>query len=138
MFNRRMMMLAAAMFIALLPSAKAAQQIGLTNFSVLIANGTSLSAEVDIGVNALVGIAMPATWTAADLTFQVSSDGGATWLELQTTAAAVDFKAAAGQFVAVDPTALRGFNALKVRSGTASVPVNQGADRTLTLIGRAF
>lgn len=135
--RKRLLVALAALALACLP-ARAAEQIGLTTFPVTIANGTSLSAEIDIGANALVGIAMPAAWTAADLTFQVSADGGATWLELQSTSAAIDFKAAAGQFVAVDPTALRGFNALKLRSGTSSVPVSQGADRILTLVGRAF
>ena len=134
---RRTIVFAIAMFMTVIP-VRAAQQVNLATFSVLIASGTSLSAEVDLGANSLVGIAMPAAWTAADLTFQVSPDGGVTWLELQNISAAVDFKAAAGQFIAVDPTMLRGFNALKVRSGTSSVPVNQGANSTLTLIGRAY
>ena len=128
---------AAAIALALAP-ARAAEQIGLATFTATIASGQSLSAEVDLGANILLGIAMPAAWTAADLTFQVSPDGGVTWLELQTTSAAVDFKAAAGQFIGVDPTALRGFNALKVRSGTSASPVNQSATAVLTLVGRAY
>lgn len=135
----RRMVIAAAAFIALiLTPAEAADQVNLTTFPVTIASGQSLSPEVDLGANSLVGIAMPAAWTAAALTFQVSPDGGTTWLELQSTSAVISFTAAAGQFIAVDPTALRGFNALKVRSGTSGAPVTQGANATLTLIGKAF
>lgn len=134
----RIVALVAALFLLVLPPARAADQIGLSSFTATIAAGQSLSAEVDMGAFVLTGIAMPASWTAADLTFQVSPDGGVTWLELQTTAAAVDFKAAASQFIGVDPTALRGFNAIKVRSGTSSVPVTQSGGAILTLFGRAY
>jgi hypothetical protein len=134
----RRMAIVAAMAFALASPANAQRQINLTPFPVLIANGTSLSAEVDLGANVLVGIAMPAAWTAASLTFQVSPDGGVTWLELQSISAVISYTVAAGQFIAVDPAALRGFNALKVRSGTSGTPVAQGADRTLTLIGKAL
>lgn len=101
--------------------------------AVTISNGTSLSPAVALGNKLLVGIAMPAGWDAADLTFQVSIDGS-TWLELQTTSAAVDYKAAASQFISIDPNLWRGVNQIKVRSGTSGVPVNQTADRQLTLI----
>ena len=99
-----------------------------------IATGTSLSAEIALGAKQLVGIAMPAGWDAADLTFQVSVDGGTTFLEMQTTAAAVDYKAAASQYIAVDPAIWRGINLIKVRSGTSGAAVNQTADRVLGLV----
>ena len=108
--------------------------MSLVQTSVLIANTTSLSAEVDLGIKVLVGIVMPAAWTAAALTFQASFDGGTTWLNMQTASAELSYTAAAGQYIAVDPTLWRGANAIKVRSGTAASPVAQGADRILTLI----
>ena len=52
-----------------------AAQIGLETISVTIANGTSLSAAVNLGSGKLRGIALPAAWTAAVLSFQVSLDG---------------------------------------------------------------
>lgn len=114
-----------------------ADRIGIDVINATVANGTALSAEVDLGAKALVGIAMPAAWTAAAMTFQVSADGGATWLELTTTAgAAVNYTVANGQFIAVDPAQWKGINAVKVRSGTSGVPVNQGADRTIGLVVR--
>lgn len=108
--------------------------MSLSNVSVLIANGTALSAQVNLGAKMLVGIHMPASWTAAGLSFQVSPDGGTTWNEMQTISAAVAITAAAAQYIAVDPSTWRGANCIKVRSGTLASAVNQGADRTLTLV----
>jgi hypothetical protein len=99
-----------------------------------ITSGTALSPEVDIGPRLLVGIAMPAGWDAAALTFQASFDGGTTWLEMQGASAVLTYNAAASQYIAVDPALWRGVSALKVRSGTLGAPVNQTADRNLTLI----
>jgi len=109
------------------------------NITATIAASSSLSPEVDLGIGTLVGIAMPAAWTAAALTFQVSVDGGVTWNELTTSAgAAVSYTVAAGQFIAVDPTLWRGINAIKVRSGTSGSPVNQVSQAALTFVTRAL
>lgn len=104
----------------------------------VIAAGQSLSGEVDIGsAYTLVGIWMPAAWTAASLTFQVSPDGGTTWLE-HYNAAGIEtiVTVAAGQYVALDPALWRGVSALKIRSGTSASPVNQVAQATLNLVTR--
>lgn len=101
--------------------------------TAVIANGASLSGAVDLGGRKLVAIIMPGTWTAASLTFQGSVDGtnffnvydGAT--ERALTVAANYYSALAiGDWV--------GFRWLKIRSGTAGTPVNQAAERTLTLV----
>ena len=112
-----------------------AQPINIARIPVTIANSTALSPEVDIGAQQLVGIAMPAAWNAAALTFQVSVDG-VTWIELQNASGVETYTAAAGQYIAVTLANWRGITALKVRSGTAGSPVNQGAGCTLTLICR--
>ena len=79
---------------------------------------------------------MPAGWDAATLTFQASTDG-VNWLEIYGTGTqAIAVSVAAGQVIAIDPTAWRGLNYIKVRSGTSSVPVNQTADRILGLVVR--
>jgi hypothetical protein len=59
-----------------------AEQIGLATTAVLISSGTALSAAVPLGAKQLVGIAMPAAWDAAALTFQVSVDGGTTFFSI--------------------------------------------------------
>lgn len=112
--------------------------LDLEPISAKISSGTSLSAEVDIGAKLLVGIAMPAAWDAAAVTFQVSLDGGATFLDLHNATAEVSLTAAANQFIALDPAAYRGVNAIKVRSGTSASAVNQSADRIVGLAVRSF
>ena len=116
----------------------------LESMTVTIASGTSLSPAVKLGQKTLVGIALPSAWTAADITFQVSPDGGTTFGEAETSDgtaanAAAPFQIhspAASQFIAFDPTRFRGVNCIKVRSGTSGTPVAQGADRVLTLLVR--
>lgn len=111
-----------------------ALQVGIDTIAVTITSGTSLSPQVNLGAKALHGIAMPAGWDAASLTFQASVDGGATWLEMFSAGATVNYAVAAGQYIAFDPALWRAVNAIKVRSGTSGVPVNQTADRALGLI----
>jgi hypothetical protein len=112
-----------------------AAQIGISVIPAVIAAGGSLSPEVDLGAQTLVGIAMPASWVAASLTFQVSVDGGATWNEHYSSAGAeTTFTVAAGQYIAVDPTLWRGVNAVKARSGTSASPVTQTGGATLNLV----
>ena len=111
--------------------------LGLDQTAVTIASGTSLTAAVPLGAKTLVGIAMPASgWDAAGLSFQVSADGGTTWLEMFSSSAVIGYTAAAGSYIAIDPALWRGINLIKVRSGTTGSAVTQTADRILTLITR--
>ena len=113
--------------------------INLEVITATIASGQSLSEAVPLGAKSLVGLAMPAAWDAASLTFQVSVDGGTTWFELVDMAgSAVAMGVAAGHFVQIDPTKWRGINHIKVRSGTAGAAVNQNADRAIGLVVRPF
>jgi hypothetical protein len=113
-------------------------------FTATIGAGASLSAAVKLGQKTLVGIGMPAAWTAADITFQASGDGGVTFGEMDASdGAAADAVAAftihspaAAQFIAFDPTRFRGINCIKVRSGTVGTPVNQVSQAVLTLAVR--
>lgn len=101
--------------------------------SVTIANGTSLSGAVQIGPARVVGIQLP-TLTSAALTFQGSADG-VTYVNLFDAAnAEVTVTASVGDRINLAPAALSGVNYLKVRSGTSGAPVNQGADRVISLI----
>lgn len=114
-----------------------ARLINLSQYSVTIANGASLSSAIAIGADMMVGIFMPPAWTAAGLTFQASPDGGTTWGEVVDTAGvAIGYTVAAGTFTQVPQGNWCGINMLKIRSGTLALPVNQGADRVFTLMGR--
>jgi hypothetical protein len=111
--------------------------IGIVQTSVTIASGNSLSGAVPIGDHVPVGIAMPASWDAAGLTFQVSCDGGTTWNELyDSTGVETTFTVSTSRYIPLDPTVWIGINHIKIRSGTAAVAVNQTADRVLTLVSR--
>lgn len=91
-----------------------------------ITAGQSLSAAVHIGAGTIVALDVPAIDSAA-LTFQVSTDGGATYRELKDSAlAAVSLGASTGDAVFQAPAGLQRSGVhLKVRSGTAASPVNQ-------------
>ena len=102
--------------------------------TVNIASAASLSAQVDIGPLTLCGIIMPAAWTAAALSVQVSFDGGTTWMEMFDKAAAIAIAAAQGIYIALDPALFKGCTSLKIRSGTSGSPVAQGAARDLILV----
>jgi hypothetical protein len=108
-----------------------------------ILSGAALSQGILIGDKVLCGILAPAAWTAAVLTFQVSFDDGLTWADYyddganeQTLVAGA--MAASGKYIALDASQFAGVTWVKVRSGTTGSPVNQAADRLVTLISRKF
>lgn len=100
-----------------------------------IANGASLSGAVNLEHSDLFAIEMPSAWTAAVMTFQGSYDG-TTYLDLYDDAGAeISFTVDASRYVLVrDPAKFYGVKQVKVRSGTAGTPVNQGGARTVNLI----
>ncbi len=103
--------------------------------TAVINAGQALSAVANLGAEALHGIVVPSTWTAAELTFQASIDGGATFQELQDdTGTAISVAVTAGALIVLDPTLWRAINCLKIRSGTLASPVNQVANATLSLV----
>ena len=105
----------------------------------LIASGGSLSAPCSPGGEySLVGIAFPASWTAADITFQVSFNG-VVWHELRDDAGTpIQKTVTAGQYREYDSSEFKSAIYLKIRSGTVDSPVNQTADRTLTVACRRY
>lgn len=110
----------------------------LDTLSATIANGQSLSGALNLGGLRLFGIVMPAAWTTASLTFQMSPDNGVTWNDMYD-ALGSEFVVAAdvSRFIMLDPFSFSAVQWLKVRSGTAGTPVAQGADRLLNLVLRS-
>jgi hypothetical protein len=103
-----------------------------------ITNGQSLSGGLNLGGLRLFGIVMPAAWTAANLTFLISPDGGVSWNSLfDSNGVELTAAAAASRCITLDPAMLPAAQWLQIRSGTSTTPVTQGADRVLTLILRA-
>jgi hypothetical protein len=105
--------------------------------SVTIANGQALSTVADLrGLGQVITVIMPSTWTAAALTFQASIDG-ANFFDVRYNGAEVmDSAPPVSKWIAFDPAVFAAARYLKIRSGTSGTPVNQAAERTLTLAVR--
>lgn len=106
--------------------------------SVTIANGQSLSPAFSLGGSMPAAILMPAAWTAAALTMQVSFDG-TTFVDVYDDSGnELSVTTDANRLVLFDNLAqlmALGLGAqFKLRSGTSAAPVNQGAARTLHVV----
>jgi len=110
--------------------------------TVTIADGASTSDAVRLDEYALFGLVMPAAWTSASISFDVSTDGS-TYQHLYD-------EDGSEMVVSVEAGKSYGFSAgfasrflpwayVKVRSGVVGSFVNQsGADREVTLLGRVM
>lgn len=101
--------------------------------TAVIANGASVSGDVDLGGRKIVAIVMPDAWTAAALTFQASPDG-VTYYNVYDGPTERNLIVAASYYSALNIADWVGIRWLRIRSGTAGTPVNQGGARTLTLV----
>lgn len=104
-----------------------------TTTTATIANGASLSGAVNLEGSRLLGIAMPAAWTAANLTIKTSVDGTTYQDAYDADGAEITIVVGGASRNIHFSDQLHGVRWLKLRSGTTSSAVNQGADRTLTL-----
>jgi len=111
---------------------------GAMQLTATIAQSASLSNAVLITGRLPTRIDMPAAWTAANLTFQVSTDG-LTYNNLYGDAGTeYTVTAAAARAIVLDPVDFAGVNYLKIRSGTAATPVAQEVARSLAVVTRTF
>jgi len=105
-----------------------------------ISNGGSLSAAVELTEGQLVGVLMPAAWTAAALSFDGSHDGS-TYAPVygadgEVKIASTHISTSERRLFWLDPINFLGVKAVKVRSGLNGAVVAQGAARTVTLLMR--
>ena len=109
--------------------------IGTKEIQAVIAINTSLSAAVELNGHSVERIIMPAVWVAADLTFQISDDDGTTFQNVYWDwGAEMVVDAAASYTIELSPfVKLSNLDQLKVRSGTAGVPVVQTAEAIVRL-----
>ena len=100
-----------------------------------IAQGESLSDGLDCTAGAIVRLTMPANWTPANLTFQISSDGALYNDLVDFNGNEVTLPVVPGSAVVVAPLAdfLKAVAFLKVRSGTRKHPVVQQQDATFAI-----
>lgn len=109
----------------------------VTTANVTITSGSSLSTAANLGSGQLVGIIMPSGWTTAAITFQANADGANTFYDVYDDATERTISssgAAASRFLSLPISDWLAAKAVKIRSGTGAVPVNQGADRVITLV----
>jgi len=125
-----------------MPDATSPVQVGIRRWNgavktITIANGASLGDEIDVEGYTLFAIEMPATWTAANLTFEAASTSGGTFLQIVDDGGTeVVVTASASVIIGLDAKApeLAALRFIKLRSGTKATPVNQAAARTIKLI----
>ena len=106
--------------------------------TVTVANGQSLSEEIDIGDAVLVALQVDSGWNDASITFQAKMLDG-TLGALKFEGAEVTFTTVkANEYVTISPTKFAGVQKLKVRSGTLASAVNQTGDSVVTLLLRGI
>lgn len=114
-------------------------QIAMHVLNATIASGASLSDAITLGGLRLFGVVMPAAWTAANLTFQASFDGGTTYVDVYDyNGLEVVATASTSRLIVLDPVVFSAIPLLKIRSGTSGTAVNQGAARTLQIVLRGI
>lgn len=94
---------------------------------------TGLSDAINFGGGTISSIAMSTGWTDASLTFQGSLDGTNYYDVYTSTGGEVSYSTTASRALVFDPIFWAAFSSIKVRSGTAAIPVAQAAARTLTI-----
>jgi hypothetical protein len=110
--------------------------------TVTIAAGTNTSGALRLDEYALFGLVMPAAWTSANISFDVSTDGSTYQHLYDEDGSEVTLGVEAGKsygFSAGFASRFLAWDYVKVRSGVAGSFVNQsGADRAITLLGRVM
>lgn len=109
---------------------------------VVIANGASVSTSPTggmstVGGGRILGLIMPAAWTAADVSFESTLLDSTTWgpvIDKAGTQVKITSPAAASIVALTEGTDLLMLGQFRLRSGTSAVPVAQGAARTLGVV----
>lgn len=105
--------------------------------TITIASTGNLSPAVRLpNGHELAAIIMPATWTAAGITFRAGYTAAGTADVFGSDGNEVALVVIAAHYVPIAPGLLHGANFIKIRSGTSATPVAQAAARTLTVITR--
>lgn len=99
-----------------------------------IANGASLSGAINVFGRDIVAIVMPAGWTAAALTFQASVDGVNYFNVHSSGGTEQSYTVDASRYIPVQAGTFAGAQMVRLRSGTAGTPVNQGAQRDIGVV----
>jgi hypothetical protein len=114
------------------------QNVPFSSLPMTIAGGASQSNETDLDHYVVCGIQMPATWTAANLTFRSRCAPQLVVMDVYNSdGTEMTVTAAASRFIVVDPADFAGLRFLTIRSGTTATPVTQEGERQIRLMVRA-
>lgn len=105
--------------------------MALVNLTTTISAGQALSAGVNCSSGSLLLVSLPANWSPANLTFQISTDGGNTYGDLfDSHAREITMTVAPGSAAFIDPGtgANKALAWIKFRSGSRDYPVPQAHD----------
>jgi hypothetical protein len=105
---------------------------------VTFAAGAPASGTVSLLNLHIIGIDMPATWTAATITFLTSIDGITFKTTADVTGAEITITAAASTHIVVPPLSAPSAKFVKLQSGSSAATVNQVSATTLTLQCREY
>lgn len=103
-----------------------------------IAAGESLSDALDCNVGSLVRITLPAAWTDAPLSFEMSTDGEFYNEVCDASGREITANVLTGAALVIDEKFSRALGWLKVRSGTKERPVPQAAERAFAVAMRTL
>lgn len=106
--------------------------------SATIAAGTSLSGVIVLSSAFPVALNVPTGWTAANITFRGSIDGGTTYANARTSGGSeiTINVSTAGDIYTLNPIDFAAFTHLQIRSGTTVTPVGQVSAASLVLSTR--
>ena len=108
--------------------------------TLTIDNGASVSNSIYLAATNLLGFVMPAAWTSAALTIEVSNDGVTFYPCYDYAGAQAGYIASpsVSSAYAVDLSALLPWRYARFRSGTSAAPVNQLANRSIVVVTRGL
>ena len=113
------------------------QEVPVVTNATIAAAG-NLSSAANIVTSMIFGLKMPAAWTAADITFQVSLDNVTYQNLYDETGTEVKVVVAASRFVRLPPGEWASYPYIKIRSGTAAAPVAQVAEAIIGIASASF
>lgn len=93
------------------------------------ASGTTSDAITVPARKTLVGMQLPAAMTGTAMTFQQSTDGGATWVNVYNESTAYSITFAASRYHALNPQVFHGVSLLRIVSGST-----EASSRAVTLV----
>jgi hypothetical protein len=100
--------------------------------SATIASLGRNSSAVTIGSMTICGLIMPATWTAATLSMEMSIDNGVTWHQVyDNDGTQIVLTVDASRYVKLDPADFAGINTLRLVSSA-----DQAEERTIVIAAR--